>query len=231
MAIEAISFNLLWDVSPSTGELIDHTATNWLSDLDPHANFAVNLLSAMPLPICPDQIYDTLQAQRRLGSRCQITATAGHRVRGVNTSYRSAHVSLLDGTDDPDLFHWPDSLRALTDAFTHLEPATRSALIRHTAHPDESGEAAHSYRHLYLLPNRGHLNIEHERALEETHPVDAQGILYLPTPPHPQPAGWTCQPFGHLYQLTAPNLDAWLAQPPTSHTITTGRTTLANLLD
>jgi len=231
IAVEAVLLGGEWDVSPAVGERIDDLASDWLLSVGPDLVVEFGLPAGGDLAIRADQVRETLRAQRQFGGACTITAVSGRRVRALSYHYRSAHVSLIIGVrGGQEPFDYRPALDTLTQALDRLAPDVRSAFIRYTSDPGESCAYAHSRRELYKIANRRLAQIEGERSLEETGLTDAQGVAFLPLQSAALPPDWDRQPFAQLHRIQAPDLDAWLAQPPTTDTLQAGRTALHPLL-
>lgn len=231
IAVEAVLLGVEWDVSPAVGERIDDLASDWLLSVGSDVVVEFGLPAGGDLAIRPDQVRETLRAQRQFGGSCTITAISGRQVRTLVHHYRSAHLSLIAGVrSGEEPFDYRPALDILTQALYQLAPDVRSAFIRYTSDPGQSCAYAHSHRQLFKIANRRHVQIEGERTLEEAGLTDAQGVAFLPSQPAALPPDWSHKPFAQLHRIQAPDLDAWLAQPPTPETLRTGRAALSTLL-
>ena len=231
VAVEATRPTRFWTIDPEIGHRVDDMAHEWLLGVGPAVTVEYELMANGPILIEPTSLRELLRIQRQ-GAYSKISVVSAQQVRAISCHNLSAHVSLITGVrgDRTADWDWPGALDTLTEVFGRLEPYARNAFIRYTDLPLGSCAIAHAGRGLHRIPNRRHLNSEDERQLEETGPVDAQGIHSLPRHPGDLPPGWTCQPFGHLYRVQAPNLQAWFAQPPTEDTLAAGRPALHTLL-
>jgi hypothetical protein len=231
IALRAERPGYAWEVDPEVSEIADRAAVRWLLELGPSTSTFLRTPHDRRVPVSAGEEYATLHAERDADFGVNLISVADRRLRIVAYDYVSAHLSLVSATHDPTAFDVRAELAALIDHFTQIEPIVQSAFVRYDANLKLycGGSFGGWLRHDFIA-QRGVSNIPLERLLEEDGIVDAQGIVFVPTVPPGIDPTWTQQPFGHLTQITAPNLDAWLGVDPTLATIEEGRKALAPLL-
>jgi hypothetical protein len=219
-----------WSIDPAIETAADATLVDWLRAFGPTPAVHLSLPSGHYAPIQAGTELQTLSAERE-ASFTTLTAAVGDRFRSLERWFPTGHISAITGTASPTDFAWQAAADELLAILRTLEPWVQTAFIHCSDDFGATCASAHDLRRLDLIPNRYPLRPGIERSLEENGLVDAQGIAFVSTRPAGLSGDWALTPFGHLTQITAPNLEDWLAQPPTPETIAQGRTALAPLLD
>lgn len=188
-AVEGVRPDGQWDVSPVVAERIDDSAADWLLAVGPGVEVEFGLPVGGDIAIRPDQVRETLRAQRQFGGRCTITAVSGDRIRALNMHYRSAHLSLLAGIRcDVESFDYQSTLADLDQGLDRLASDIRNAFIRYTSDPGLSGAFAHADRELFRIvhrapqPRRRTATGGNRPGRRPSHP--------LPPPPPRSTTGW-----------------------------------------
>ncbi len=130
----------------------------------------------------------------------------------------------MSGTTALDTFDWRAEWAVIEPLFRLLEPSTRTAIVCRAPSIYDSAAATHTRR--TIRPAAHNTNVA--RALEQHGLVDADGRIFLTEPRRPINPRWTRSAYGHLTQVDAPDLDAWLSRAPSDDTLAAGRADLAN---
>ncbi len=230
IALEATQVGSDWHVSPELARLADETAVEWLARFGPSTPLYLSPMSSRDVRVPRGEELATLSLQRDTFPTAILSSAFGKEFRMIFHWYPTAHLSFIIGTSDPNAFDWQPALDSLLAILRRLEPHTQMAVIQFTDTMLAVGPGAHGSRLLSLIPTRKFLNTKRERLLEKTGLVDAHGLSFLPTPPAGIDPTWQQTPFGHLTQVSAPDLSDWFAQFPDAATLTAGRHALAPLL-
>jgi hypothetical protein len=219
-----------WSVDPEIEAAADSTLVEWLRAFGPTPAVHISLPSGHYTPIQAGTELQTLSAERP-ARFATLTAAIGDQFRSLGRWFPTGHISAITGTASPTDFAWQAAADELLAVLRTLEPWVQTAFIHCSDNFGATCSGAHARRQLDTIPNRYPLRTGIERSLEEKGLVDAQGVAFLSKRPAGLSDDWALTPFGHLTQIAAPNLDDWLAHPPTTETVAQGRTALAPLLD
>ena len=220
-------------VSPETQSTAEAAALNWLWALSPVAQMFVTMFNGRSAPVAPGEEAAVLEAQRATAPMAVLTSMLGDRFHRIHFWFASAHLSLISGVTGERAVAAFDPQRAVDELTVHfrtLEPITQTAVVRIDTDITQACNGVHAHIDLPFLTKRKIFTIQSERRLEDNGVVDAQGIVYVTDPPPGIAPTWEQRPFGHLIEITAPDLQAWFTNPRDTATIERGRAALAPLL-